>query len=89
MPICVFILCLYTYTTILAIFIFFLDVYGFTAVKMTRSFINDVVFRVSFIASSPSRLMPNASKAITNHLNLKEERSQKLRRLRSLIRKKK
>ena len=40
---------------------------------MTRSFINDVVFRVSFIASSPSRLMPNASKAITNHLNLKEE----------------
>ena len=58
---------------ILAIFIFFLDVYGFTAVKMTRSFINDVVFRVSFIASSPSRLMPNASKAITNHLNLKEE----------------
>jgi rod shape-determining protein MreC len=58
---------------ILALFIFFLDVYGFTAVKMTRSFINDVVFRVSFIASSPSRLMPNASKAITNHLNLKEE----------------
>ena len=35
---------------ILAIFIFFLDVYGFTAVKMGRCFINDVVFRVSFIA---------------------------------------
>ena len=31
---------------ILALFIFFLDVYGFTAVKMGRSFINDVVFRV-------------------------------------------
>jgi len=58
---------------ILAIFIFFLDVYGFTAIKMARSFINDVVFRVSFIASSPSRLMPNASKGIVDHFNLKEE----------------
>jgi len=63
---------------ILAIFIFFLDVYGFTAVKMARSFINDVVFRVSFIASSPSRLMPNASKGIADHFNLKEE-NEKLR----------
>ena len=63
---------------ILAIFIFFLDVYGFTAVKMARSFINDVVFRVSYIASSPSRLMPNLGKGIAGHLNLKEE-NEKLR----------
>ena len=63
---------------ILAIFIFFLDVYGFTAVKMARSFINDVVFRVSYIASSPSRLMPNLGKGIADHLNLKEE-NEKLR----------
>ena len=58
---------------ILALFIFFLDVYGFKAVKMGRSFINDVVFRVSYIASSPSRLMPNLGKGIAGHLNLKEE----------------
>ena len=63
---------------ILAIFIFFLDVYGFTAVKMVRSLINDVVFRVSYIASSPSRLMPNLGKGIAGHLNLKEE-NEKLR----------
>ena len=63
---------------ILAIFIFFLDVYGFTAVKMARSFINDVIFRVSYIASSPSRLMPNLGKGIAGHLNLKEE-NEKLR----------
>ena len=63
---------------ILAIFIFFLDVYGFTAVKMARSIINDVVFRVSYIASSPSRLMPNLGKGIVGHLNLKEE-NEKLR----------
>ena len=57
---------------VIALIIFFLDVYGFTAIKMARSFINDVVFRVSFIASSPSRLMPNASKGIVDHFNLKE-----------------
>jgi rod shape-determining protein MreC len=45
---------------------------------MARSFINDVVFRVSYIASSPSRLMPNLGKGIAGHLNLKEE-NEKLR----------
>ena len=34
---------------ILAIFVFFLDVYGFTVVKTARSLINDVIFRVSFL----------------------------------------
>ena len=58
---------------ILAIFIFFLDVYGFAAIKTARSFINDIVFRVSYIASSPSRILPSAGKGITSHLNLKEE----------------
>jgi rod shape-determining protein MreC len=63
---------------ILAIFIFFLDVYGFTIVKTTRSFINDVIFRISYIASSPSRLMPDLGKGIAGHFNLKEE-NEKLR----------
>ena len=58
---------------ILAIFIFFLDVYGFDLVKKTRGIINDVVFRVSYIASSPSRFLPNASKGVVDHLNLKKE----------------
>jgi rod shape-determining protein MreC len=58
---------------ILAVFIFFLDVYGFTAIKTARSFINDVVFRISFIASSPSRVLPNISRDITSHFNLKKE----------------
>jgi len=58
---------------ILAVFIFFLDVYGFAIVKTTRSIINDVIFRVTYIASSPSRLMPNLGKGIADHLNLKEE----------------
>ena len=58
---------------ILAIFVFFLDVYGFTVVKKTRSIINDIVFRVTYLASSPSRLTPNLGKGIAAHFNLKEE----------------
>ena len=58
---------------ILAIFIFFLDVYGFTVVKKTRGIINDIVFRISYLASSPSRLTPNLGKGIASHLNLKKE----------------
>jgi len=63
---------------ILAIFIFFLDVYGFTVIKTARSFINDIVFRVTYIASSPSRLTPNLGKGIASHFNLKKE-NEKLR----------
>ena len=58
---------------ILAIFIFFLDVYGFSVVKSTRSIINDIIFRVSYIVSSPSRIWPNASKGLADHFYLKEE----------------
>jgi len=59
--------------TILAIFIFFLDIYDFTFVKKTRSIINDIVFRVSYITSSPSRFIPNLGESINSHLFLKKE----------------
>jgi len=58
---------------ILATFIFFLDVYGFVVVKKARTIINDVVFRITYIASSPSRFIPSAGKDLTNHFNLKKE----------------
>ena len=58
---------------ILAIFIFFLDVYGFGVIKTVRSAINDVVFRISYIVSSPSRFFPNASIGLADHFNLKKE----------------
>ena len=57
----------------LATFIFFLDVYGFVVVKKARTIINDVVFRITYIASSPSRFIPSAGKDLTNHFNLKKE----------------
>jgi len=59
--------------TVLAILIFFLDIYGFTFTKTGRSIINDVVFRISYIASSPSRFLPSVSEGIAGHLNLKKE----------------
>ena len=65
---------------ILAIFIFFLDVYGFAVIKTARNLINDVVFRVSYIVSSPLRLLPSAGKSLTSHFNLKEE-NEKLKKV--------
>ena len=65
---------------ILAVVIFFLDVYGFTLVKKSRSVINDVVFRISYLASSPSRFIPNTSKGIVSHFYLKEE-NEKLKKV--------
>ena len=58
---------------IVAIIIFFLDVYGFQAVKITRSFINDLVYRVTYLASAPTRLFPGINQGIASHFNLKKE----------------
>ena len=58
---------------VIALIIFFLDVYGFTAVKTARSFINDVVYRVTYLVSAPTRMFPNLNSGITSHLNLKKE----------------
>jgi rod shape-determining protein MreC len=58
---------------ILAIVIFFLDVYGISAVKNVRSFINDVVYRVTYLASAPTRMFPSLNSKIGSHFNLKKE----------------
>ena len=58
---------------VLAIIIFFLDVYGFTIIKTARSFINDVVYRVTYLASTPTRMFPNVNRGIASHFNLKKE----------------
>jgi len=58
---------------IIATIIFFLDVYGFAVVKTARGLINDVVYRVSYLASSPTRLFPSLNNEISNHFNLKKE----------------
>ena len=44
----------------LALLIFFLDVYGVKFTKPARGFINDVVYRVTYLASTPTRILPNS-----------------------------
>ena len=56
-----------------ATIIFFLDVYGFGFIKPIRSAINDGIYRVSLVASSPSRFFPQVTGGITNLLTLKKE----------------
>ena len=59
--------------TIIAIIIFFLDVNGFTVVKTARGVINDLVYRVSYLASAPTRMFPTLNSEIAGHFNLKIE----------------
>ena len=57
----------------LALIIFFLDVYGVKFTKPVRGFINDVVYRVTFLASTPTRFFPQVSKDLSNYFNIIEE----------------
>ena len=65
---------------IIALIIFFLDVYSFTIVKKTRGFINDIVYRVSYLTSVPSRIFPGISNEIASHFYLKKE-NEKLKKV--------
>jgi len=58
---------------IIAIIIFFLDVYGFAVVKTARGVINDIVYRVSYLASTPTRMFPSLNSEIASHFSLKKE----------------
>ena len=58
---------------VLAIIVFFLDVYGFNFMKPIRAIINDGVYRVSLVASSPSRFVPQATGSIADLFSLKKE----------------
>ena len=58
---------------VLSIIVFFLDVYGFNFMKPIRAIINDGVYRVSLVASSPSRFVPQATGSIADLFSLKKE----------------
>ena len=62
----------------LALVVFFLDVYGMKFTKPVRSFINDIVYRVTYLASTPTRLFPQVGTNLSNYLNVKAE-NEKLR----------
>lgn len=58
---------------IIAILIFFLDTYNVSFMKPIRSFINDTIYRVSLVASAPSRFLPNISGSISNLFKIESE----------------
>jgi rod shape-determining protein MreC len=58
---------------ILAIIIFFLDIYNFSFMKPVRSLVNDGIYRISLVTSSPLRFLPNLSNEISTLINIKKE----------------
>ena len=72
---------------IIAGIIFFLDIYGFGFMKPVRSIINDGIYRVSLVASSPSRFLPKATGSVTSLFNIKSE-NEKLKRALEVYRQK-
>ena len=61
---------------IVATIVFFLDVYGFAFMNPIRSIINDGIYRVSLVVSSPSRFVPKATESFTTLFNIKKENEQ-------------
>ena len=57
----------------LALIIFFLDVYGVKFTKPIRGFLNDVIYRITFLASTPTRVFPQASSGLKNYFYVVEE----------------
>ena len=57
----------------LALIIFFLDVYGNKFTSPVRGFLNDVVYRISYLSSTPTRFFPKATRNISSFFNIKEE----------------
>ena len=72
---------------LIASIIFFLDVYGFGFMKPIRSIINDGIYRVSLVASSPSRFFPYATQGVTNLFAIKSE-NEKLKKALEVYRQK-
>ena len=64
----------------LAFVIFFLDVYGAKFTNPVRGFLNDVVYRVSYLSSTPTRFFPKATSNISSFLMLER----KIRNLKKL-----
>ena len=58
---------------IIASIIFVLDSYGFGFMKPVRAIINDGIYRVTLVVSSPTRFIPKATGGITNLFNVKKE----------------
>ena len=57
----------------LALVIFFLDIYGSKFTQPLKAFINDVIYRATYLASTPTRVFPKAGDGISSFMNVREE----------------
>ena len=57
----------------LALIIFFLDVYGVKFTKPIRSFINDVVYRMAYLASTSTRFFPEVGTKFSSFMDVRDE----------------
>jgi len=58
---------------IIATAIFFLDTYNFRYIKSIKSLINDGVYRVSLLASLPTKIFPKMTDGIISFIDLRNE----------------
>tara|TARA_B100001093_G_scaffold516025_1_gene593800 strand:+ start:748 stop:1593 length:846 start_codon:yes stop_codon:yes gene_type:complete len=58
---------------VLASIIFILDINNFTFTKPIRSIINDGIYRVSLVASTPTKVLPEAVESMRNFIDIKKE----------------
>ena len=65
----------------IATIIFFLDVYGFAFMKPVRSILNDAIYRVVLVASSPTKIIPSVSESVTSLFDIKKENERLKREL--------
>ena len=68
----------------LASLIFFLDVYNFKLINQIRSIINDGIFRISVVASAPSKFVPSLSNEISSLIDIKDENERLKKELETL-----
>jgi rod shape-determining protein MreC len=61
------------YFLIFGIIIFFLDVYNISFMKPVRAVINDGIYRISIVTSTPTRLFPSISNNISHLFKIKNE----------------
>ena len=59
--------------TFLALVIFFIDIYRPKITKPVKALINDVVYRITYLASTPTRVFPKAGDIISSYMNIREE----------------
>ena len=58
---------------VVAIIIFFIDVNASKPGQIARGLLNDFIYRISFVASSPISFVDYATKGIANHFNVYKE----------------